>query len=82
MQPRTADRREKAATVYALVGYNVRERRLALKMTQRECSELLAGAHESYWRQLESGGKELSLLRLVEISEVLGVNVGDLLKGV
>lgn len=65
-----------------MVGDHIRDKREALGMTQVECSRLLAGSCESYWRSMERGHKPVSLLRLVEISEVLGCDVSDLLEGV
>ena len=82
MSYRTPERRAKSRTINSLVGGNIREHRLRLGMTQSDCSSLLAGAHESYWRSIESGQKDMSMLRVVEVAEVLSVDVSELLVGV
>lgn len=64
-----------------ILGYNIRERRKALELTQAEASRLLGSAHESYFRSIENGHKEISLSRLIEIADVLGVKPGQLLEG-
>ena len=82
MNYRTAERKAKSRTINRLVGMNARAIREVQGITQIECSRLLAGAHESYWRSIETGHKDMSLLRVVEVSEVLGCTVGQLMEGV
>ena len=82
MIPRSPERRAKSRAINTLVGMNIRAEREHLEMKQAECSLLLAGANESYWRSAEGGHKEMSLLRVVEVAEVLGCTVGRLLEGV
>ena len=66
----------------AVLADNVRAARQRAGMTQREVAALVAGAHESYIRGVEAGTKDISLVRAVEIADVLGVTVADLLKDV
>ena len=82
MKPRTEDRQRKASLICSMVGDHVRDKREALGMTQADCSKLLAGSCESYWRSMEGGHKHMSLLRLVEVSEVLGCDASELLEGI
>lgn len=82
MKPRSPDRRERSATINALIAENIRTVRLEQQLTQKECSLMLAGSCESYWRSLETGSKHMSLLRMVEVSDVLGCPVARLLEGV
>lgn len=81
MQPRNEERRSRARTISAIIAHNIREHRTRQGMTQADCSRLLSGAKESYWRQIENNLKDLSILRLVEISDVLQVQVGELMEG-
>jgi len=65
----------------SIIGENIRKHREAQGCTQREMS-VEFGAHESYFRGIENGQKELSLHRLIEIADMLGVPAGDLLENV
>lgn len=82
MKPRTEERRAKSLTINELIGLNIRTLREAQDLTQRDCSRILASSSESYWRCIETGHKEMSLLRVVEIAEVLGCPAAKLLEGV
>lgn len=66
--------------VYGIIGHNVRRARLSIGATQTELSQLL-GSHDDYWRAVENGLKGVSVPRLVQIADVLGVSPGDLLRG-
>lgn len=82
MKPRTSERQRKAEYICQKIGENIRKVRIKTPLTQADCSALIAGAGESYWRQVENGAKQFSLLRLVEIADALGVPAADLLEGV
>jgi transcriptional regulator with XRE-family HTH domain len=79
--PYPIDRKRRAAAINNIVGNNVRQRRKDLDLTQAEASKLLGCSHESYFRSIENGHKQISLTRLVEIADVLGVSAADLLEG-
>ena len=82
-QPYSAARARRASLVRKVIGENVREIRLHQGFTQAQFSKLLVGgpAHESYFRGIEAGLKEISLVRLVEIADTMGVPVARLLEG-
>ena len=74
------DRATQRAYIREVVGDNIRNERLLLGMTQKQVAELF-GATEGYIRGIERGHKEASLLRIMEIADVLGCSVHDLLDG-
>jgi len=64
-----------------VIADNARAARQRAGMTQREVAQLVAGAHESYIRGVEAGTKDVSLVRAIEIADVLGISLADLVKG-
>ena len=76
------ERKRLVDTVNDIVGHNIRKQRKELKITQAEASRLLSGANEGYFRSIENGHKRMSLFRLIEISDVLGVSPSTLLEGI
>lgn len=74
------ERRQQAAYIHSVIADNIRRERVALGLTQRDAAALF-GAGESYFRAIENGHKQLSLLRVVEIADVLGVSAAKLLEG-
>jgi len=64
------------------IGENIRKFRKESGMTQAQASELLTGAHESYFRSIENGQKDISLIRAIEIADLLGVSLSDIVEGV
>lgn len=79
--PRSPERTAKSDTIYLIVADNARRARERAGMTRAEVSAVL-GAGESYYRGVETCHKHISLLRLVEIADALGVTAGELLEGV
>ena len=82
MKPGDKGRAERSKTICAIVAHNVRAQRKQEGMTQAQCSRLLSGANDAYWRGVETGGKQFSLIRLVEMVDVLGCSASELLAGV
>lgn len=70
--------------IRSVVGENVRKIRKEQGLTQKQMGDLLIGGptHESYFRGIETGQKEFSLVRLVEIADTLGVTPSQLLEGI
>ncbi len=80
MTPQRSDMRK---YVLGVIGDNVVAARKASGLTQKSMGELLVrkGTCESYWRSIEAGQKELSLIRLIEIASALNVEPSELLRG-
>lgn len=74
------DRATQRKYIQEVVGDNIRDERLALGMTQKQVAELF-NSNESYLREIEKGRKEVSLLRIMEIADVLGCSLHDLIDG-
>lgn len=64
------------------IGDNIRRLRKEAGMTQAQASELLTGAHESYFRSIENGQKNISLIRAIEIADLLGVTLSEIVEGI
>ena len=62
-----------------LFGKRVRERRLALGLTQQELADR-AGLHRSYIGEIELGRRNVTLKSVAKIAEVLQVDVASLLE--
>lgn len=71
---------DRRAVLFSLIGDRIREHRLARGYTCQECAAALGSRHESYWRAIETGHKCLSLPRLVEVADLLGARVSDLVQ--
>ncbi|MGB0972856.1 MAG: helix-turn-helix domain-containing protein [Mycobacterium sp.] len=83
-QPYSHRRKQRAAHIFSVVGENIRTARVGEEVTQAQAAKLLGedGTHESYFRGVENGHKQISLVRLVEIADALGVAPESLLRGV
>lgn len=64
-----------------IIGANIRRERLARGYTATEMSETF-GAMESYFRQIETGHKNVSIHRLIEIADMFGIPAAKLLEGI
>lgn len=62
-------------------GHNVRALRQKLDLSQEALADL-AELHRTYISSLERGERNVSLLNIVKIARSLGVQAGELLKGV
>lgn len=82
MRPRTSERKDRFRKDLYFIGLNMRRVRKDMGYTQKEISYLLGSTSETYYRGVESGNKEISLLRLLEIADALGCPCADLLEGV
>lgn len=80
-QPYSSQRQDVAGHIRNVVGANVRRLRVQSGATQAEMSQMLR-SHESYWRGVENGTKQFSLVRLVEIADCLSTSASTLLEGV
>ena len=67
--------------VYTSVGARIRDERRRLHMSSDELGQLVNGRDGAYVRSIELGKRGLSLARLVEFADVLGVRVADLVEG-
>jgi transcriptional regulator with XRE-family HTH domain len=81
-QPDDPERARRRKLIQGIVGENVRQHRTKQDMSRVQLSKLCGSVHESYVRQIENGQKEISLVRLVEFADALGVNASELLDGV
>lgn len=73
-QRRTSDEKKSLATL----GNNLRRVRLKRKYSQEEFARL-AGFSRSYYTEIETGKRNLSLLNLIKIAEALSTDVRELL---
>jgi transcriptional regulator with XRE-family HTH domain len=73
-QRRTSDEKKSLTTL----GDNLRRVRLKRKYSQEEFAHL-AGFSRSYYTEIETGKRNLSLLNLIKIAEALDVDVRELL---
>lgn len=62
-----------------MFGKRVRERRLALGLTQQELADR-AGLHRSYIGEIELGRRNVTLKSAAKIAKVLQVDVASLLE--
>ena len=65
--------------IKGLFGKRVRERRLALGLTQQELADR-AGLHRSYVGQIELGRRNVTLKSAARIAKALRVDVASLLE--
>jgi len=65
--------------IKSLFGKRVRERRLALGLTQQELADR-AGLHRSYIGEIELGKRNITLKSAVKIAKALQVDVTTLLE--
>ncbi|MGI8774472.1 MAG: helix-turn-helix domain-containing protein [Actinomycetota bacterium] len=70
-------KRRKVATVF---GERVRARRHELGLSQEEVAER-AGMHFTYVGSVERGERNISLVNIVRLAAALGVDPGELLRG-
>jgi len=64
--------------IKGLFGNRVRERRLALGLTQQELADR-AGLHRSYIGQIELGRRNVTLKSAAKIAKALHVDIASLL---
>ena len=62
------------------LGDRLREARKQAKLSQEEVAHL-SGLHRTYISLVERGGRNISVLNLLSITGVLGVDVGDIVTG-
>jgi transcriptional regulator with XRE-family HTH domain len=62
------------------LGARLRERRIALGLTQQQVAELVGISHQQS-RKYEAGANRISVGRLVALARALGVEVGYFLEG-
>ena len=62
------------------LGDRLREARRQAKLSQEDVAHL-SGLHRTYISLVERGGRNISVLNLLSITGVLGVDVGDIVKG-
>lgn len=67
--------------ILTIIGENIKKARTDSGLTRNDLSSRFSTA-ESYIRGVENGQKDLSLYRLVEIADFLGVPVSSLLEGI
>ncbi len=65
--------------IKGLFGKRVRERRLALGLTQQELADR-AGLHRSYIGQIEMGKRNVTLKSAARIAEALQLDIASLLE--
>lgn len=66
---------------YSIIGQRIKNRRREKNITIAKLAEIL-DVSEGYVGRLEKGTSSISLKRALEISEVLEINIGELLTGV
>lgn len=66
--------------VLARLSSNLRDRRRAMGLTQREVARR-AGLDRSYVSQVEQGSRDVGVSTLVRLAEALETTVGELLGG-
>lgn len=76
-----ANKKDVAYGVRREIGRNIRRARVKQGITQKEMADYF-NANESYYRGVEHGIKEYSLIRLCEIAWLLRVQLSDLVEGV
>jgi len=64
-----------------LLGSRIRERRLALGVSQEKFAQI-AGLHRTYIWQIESGKHNIAVTNLLKIARALGTKASDLLEGI
>ena len=74
-EPRARPGRPRAGEVDALIGKQMRERRLALGLTMQELAAVLGVPHQQV-HKYETGANRLSAGRLYRLAGALGVEVG------
>jgi len=62
------------------LGDRLREARKQAKLSQEEVAHL-SGLHRTYISLVERGGRNISVLNLLSITGVLGVDAGDIVTG-
>jgi transcriptional regulator with XRE-family HTH domain len=62
------------------IGYRLRERRLALKLTQADLARR-CGLHRAYIGFVERGERNVSLVNLRQITRILRVPLSELFNG-
>ncbi|GAB3597317.1 anaerobic benzoate catabolism transcriptional regulator (plasmid) [Corynebacterium faecale] len=62
------------------LGDRLREARKQAKLSQEEVAHL-SGLHRTYISLVERGGRNISVLNLLSITGVLGIDAGDIING-
>lgn len=62
------------------LGDRLREARKQAKLSQEDLAHL-SGLHRTYISLVERGGRNISVLNLLSITGVLGVDAGDIVTG-
>lgn len=65
---------------YKLIGSRLKQARLSKKLTQESLAEIL-DVSVAFLSRVECGSLDISLKRLSQICEILGVTEGDILNG-
>lgn len=69
------------ATIHEKLGQKIRERRLALGMSQEELAST-ASLHRTYIGSIERGERNVSLQNIVAIAKALSISPSTLLEGI
>lgn len=72
---------EHAGAPTDVFGQRVRARRIELGLSQ-EALARKAGLHRTYVGSLERGERNVALINIVRLGKALGVDPGDLIKGI
>ena len=65
---------------YKRIGERIKQVRKKRRLTQEKVAEQL-GVSTVYYSRIERGSSKLSLVRLVQISEILGVEISEFISG-
>ena len=68
------------SALLVMLGENIRARRRANGLTQRELAER-AKLHRTYIADLERGARNVSILNVVRVARALGISVPQLCEG-
>lgn len=64
-----------------MIGSRIRERRLAMELTQTELAARLGYANKSMVSLIENGKRALNASQILPVAEALGCSIDDLLDG-
>jgi len=65
----------------AVVGERIRNRRLALNLSQEELADR-SGLHRTYIGSLERGERNATIIVLAKVAAALEIDTGELLRGI
>lgn len=68
-------------TINEKLGQKIREKRMALGMSQEELANF-AGLHRTYIGSVERGERNVSLQNIVAIAKALSISPSELLEGI